>query len=421
MTSRMALKILLATLPLAGCISSPLVVINTCPLHHGLPEVKSSDSRNILVQERHRFMAIAHSQKEFDQITDNKNMTLLSAMTHVPGRILSMTSDEAALMKRSLPRVTLTPDQSIHLAIPVEQTAVTLPADGQIVPWGVGMVQANQAWTKATGLGVKVCIMDTGIQKNHPDLVNGISGGRNFTSNAKGEVDPDAWDDDNGHGTHVAGVIAAQNNNSGVVGIAPDAKLHIVKVLNTQGSGQISWIIDGVYECIHAGAQVINMSLGSFGDPNEINPLHEAIHAAKNRGIIMVAAAGNAGRSIQEIVPAGFTNDTIAVSALDEKLAFPPWTNYGLRDTDFTAPGVKILSTFLNSGYSEMSGTSMAAPHVSGIAALALSAKIKTLRGRDIGGSPSYQGAGLIDAWLTLTNSANESLPSSGQESGMPH
>ena len=157
----------------------------------------------------------------------------------------------------------------------------------QKLPWGINRIDAELA--NGTGLGITVCVVDTGIDKDHPDLQANIVGGRNFV--AKGTtVDSTKWDDDNGHGTHVAGTIAALDNTIGVVGVAPSASLLAAKVLNRQGSGYLSDVIAGVDYCVQNGAKVVSMSLGSSSD---VQVVHDAVDAAYASGALVVAAAGN--------------------------------------------------------------------------------------------------------------------------------
>ncbi len=235
----------------------------------------------------------------------------------------------------------------------------------QKLPWGVDKIDAELSAN--TGAGVKVCIVDTGIDKSHPDLQANILGGKNFV--AKGAtVDPNKWGDDNGHGTHVAGTIAALDNSIGVVGVAPQTSLLAAKVLNRQGSGYTSDVIAGIEYCVLNGAEVISMSLGSSSDTQT---LHDAVDAAYASGSLLVAAAGN-DYGGQVSYPAAY-DSVIAVSATDSNDNLASFSNIGPQ-VELAAPGVNVLSTWLGGGYNTISGTSMATPHVSGVAALAIQA-----------------------------------------------
>ena len=273
----------------------------------------------------------------------------------------------------------------------------------QTLPWGVNKIDAELS--NQTGAGVKVCVVDTGIDKTHPDLQANIAGGRNFV--AKGlTLDSTKWVDDNGHGTHVAGTIAAVNNNIGVVGVAPQASLLAAKVLNRQGSGYFSDIMAGIDWCTQSGAKVISMSLGSSSD---VQAFHDTVDAAYANGVLVVAAAGNDyGGPVS--YPAAY-DSVIAVSATDSNNNLASFSNVGPQ-VELAAPGVSVLSTWMGGGYNTISGTSMATPHVSGAAALAMQAnplmsnvEIRALlqsTADDLGavGRDNLFGYGLVDAEL---------------------
>jgi subtilisin family serine protease len=256
-------------------------------------------------------------------------------------------------------------------------------------------VQAPEAWQYSRGAGIKVCVVDTGIQKDHPDLAANIAGGRNFVRMG-GSVDKTKWNDDNGHGTHVSGTIAAIDNSIGVVGVAPLAKIYAVKVLDRNGSGYLSDVAAGIRECVIAGAHVISMSLGSSGDSSV---LHDAVIYAKNAGKVIVAAAGNESGPV--LYPAKYS-EVWAISAVDKNLKFASFSNFG-PEVDFAAPGVTVYSTVKGSGYAYFSGTSMATPHVAGIVALALSAQTNHVVSQTINGlSTDQQGYGFANAYLSV-------------------
>ena len=244
----------------------------------------------------------------------------------------------------------------------------------EVVPWGVDRIDAEWAWEDSTGNEIKVAVVDTGIDDDHPDLT--VAGGVNFVW-MKGRLDSTAWDDDNGHGTHVAGTIAGEDNTEGVIGVAPDASLYAVKVLNKRGSGSYSAIIAGIEWAISNDMNVISMSLsGTFNEPL----LEAACTSAMNSGIVVVAASGNAGATTLPY-PAAY-DSVISVGATSETDALASWSNQG-TGLDFVAPGVEILSTWKGGGYNTISGTSMACPHVSGTVALIL--QINTGWGEDSG------------------------------------
>lgn len=266
----------------------------------------------------------------------------------------------------------------------------------QVIPWGITAIQAPQAHAYNKGAGAVVCVVDTGIQTNHPDLLGQVVGGENFVIN-KGRINPEQFNDDNGHGTHVAGTIAALENSIGVVGVAPEAKLLAMKVLNRQGSGYISDVIEGMRACATKGAQIVSMSLGSASDSSL---LHEAVQDIVTAGLKIVAAAGNEASNVS--YPATYP-EVLAVSAVDSQGSFAYFSNFG-SEVDYAAPGVSVYSTTFGSRYATYSGTSMATPHVSGVMALAFSSESLGLKATDIGLSPQQQGLGFINALLTVTN-----------------
>ena len=278
----------------------------------------------------------------------------------------------------------------------IEEDATTHEAT-QTIPWGITAVRARDANKYNTGYGTLVCILDSGIDSDHPDLSTNILGGENFVV-MNGIIDPDQWDDDRGHGTHVAGTVAARSNSYGVVGVAPRAKLFAAKVLNSSGSGYVSDLVEGIASCIDNGADVINMSLSTSSNSTV---LRNAIETAYNAGVIVVAAAGNSNSSVA--YPAKYPQ-VIAVSAVDSSLKKASFSNYG-PEVDFAAPGVSVYSTYKGGTYARMSGTSMAAPHVAGVAALWVASGSEGLVGTKISGlSTYYQGQGLIDALKTVLN-----------------
>ncbi|MFJ5716363.1 S8 family peptidase [Neobacillus sp. NPDC093127] len=235
------------------------------------------------------------------------------------------------------------------------------------VPKGVELIQAPEVWGKTKGKGITIAILDTGCESSHPDLKDRIIGGRNFTKDDRS--DQTNYRDYNGHGTHVAGTMAATANNLGVVGVAPEANLLIVKVLDKHGSGQYEWIINGIYYAIEQQVDIISMSLGG---PADVLELHEAIKKAVASGILVVCAAGNEGDgrdSTDELSYPAAYNEVISVGATGLGRQISDFSNSN-EEVDLVAPGENILSTFLNGKYAKLSGTSMATPHVSGALAL---------------------------------------------------
>ncbi|WP_258831246.1 S8 family peptidase [Peribacillus frigoritolerans] len=235
------------------------------------------------------------------------------------------------------------------------------------VPKGIELIAAPKIWEKSKGKGITVAILDTGCDVNHPDLSERIIGGRNFTGDDNGN--PDVYTDYNGHGTHVAGTIAAVHNNTGVVGVAPEASLLILKVLDKNGSGQYDWIINGINYAVEQKANIISMSLGGSEDVSE---LHQAIQNAIAKQILVVCAAGNEGDGRDSTDELGYPacyNEVISVGAINLQRRSSEFSNSN-NEVDLVAPGEEILSTYLNGKYAKLSGTSMATPHISGALAL---------------------------------------------------
>jgi len=230
-----------------------------------------------------------------------------------------------------------------------------------IVDWGLQAIQAPAAWKITKGKGIKVGILDTGIDLNHPDLKDNIKAYQDFTKSPYGVLDRQ------GHGSHVAGIIAGVENGKGIIGVAPQAELYIAKVLGDNGSGSFESIINGLHWAIQQGVDIISMSLGCEIEPPE--EMHQAIKMAKNAGIILVAATGNENHYVDW---PGMYDETIAVSAMNEKHERAYFSNYGIKN-EIMAPGVNILSTYKDGGYARLSGTSMATPIISGSIALYLS------------------------------------------------
>lgn len=227
-------------------------------------------------------------------------------------------------------------------------------------PWGVVRVNAEGAWNRGIdGRGVKVAVVDTGIDCAHPDLAANCAGGYNAIDSGKPPMD------DNSHGTHVAGTIAGAKDGKGVVGVAPAARLYAVKVLDGDGGGSLTSIVKGIVWTGRNGIQVANMSLGS---PVGSVFMRLAVAYAKSKGVAIIAAAGNSGGSVG--YPAAY-EDTIAVAAADSDDKLAEFSSRG-KQVDFIAPGVDVESSVPGGKYDRYSGTSMATPHMTGLAALAI-------------------------------------------------
>jgi len=300
-----------------------------------------------------------------------------------------------------------------HPAVRYIEADEEVHALGQLVPWGVDRVFGAEdyvfpTWDDSTGAGIGVAVLDTGIDRNHEDLH--VAGGTNRLTGT------DDFADGEGHGTHVAGTIAALANTTGVVGVAPDADIYAVKVLNDSGSGTWSSVaagIDWVIEQNTTGQiiHIINMSLGGSTDSQT---LRDACDRAYATGILLVAAAGNEGNPSGKGDKVGYPakySSVIAVAASDQSDKRASFSSTGPA-VELIAPGVSILSTYPSNTLKYASGTSMASPHVAGAAALVWAANpgltnvqvrdILKLKAEDLGLLPTQQGNGLVRADLAV-------------------
>lgn len=235
-------------------------------------------------------------------------------------------------------------------------------------PYGVDMIKAKSIWGESQmGKGVKVAVIDSGCDIYHESLKNNIVGVRNFTD--EDGKNHNIVIDRVGHGTHVTGTIAANGGNNTIVGVAPNTQIYVLKAIDKTGSGKLSWVVNAIYYAIEQNVDIISMSLGM---PKSNEKLEKAVKEAINKNILVVCAAGNDGdgdsSDFEYSYPAAYV-DVISVGAVDKNGTPASFSNANLA-VDVVAPGVSILSTYPNNQFAILSGTSMAAPHVSGSLAL---------------------------------------------------
>ncbi|MDP3274714.1 MAG: S8 family peptidase [Deltaproteobacteria bacterium] len=308
----------------------------------------------------------------------------------------------------------------------IEMRATWTPNDPQLGDqWGMTRVHATQAWDRTCGRGVTVAVIDTGVAcENHGEFTRLMDlGGTRCRLGYNFVNDSDHANDDQGHGTHVAGTIAQTTNNGfGVAGLAHCATILPVKVLDERGRGSLADVADGIRFAADAGAQVINLSLGGG---RRVKVLEDAVAYARGRGAIVVCAAGNNGRYVESpgSEPGSFTVSALGPAADD--LAY--FSSRG-PEVDIAAPGVNILQqTICNRGrdrceqFASWSGTSMAAPHVAGVAALlvsvgvtnvdAIESMLRASAARPENGSTDKElyGAGVLDAGAAVRKAAEKS------------
>lgn len=266
------------------------------------------------------------------------------------GFIAALSESEAARLRKDENIEAIEPDRIIALS-----NCFTVVAP-RLVTWNIERIGYGN------GIGKRAWIIDTGIDFDHPDLNVDVSKSKSFIS---GVI---SADDENGHGTHVAGIIGAKNNTFGVLGVASGATLVSCRVLDKDGSGSLSNIIQAL-SYISANASpgdVVNMSVGDDDGISEI--LDRQVQSVASKGILFSIAAGNEHTDANKYSPGRASGPNIfTVTAIDSLDNFASFSNYGNDVVDYAMPGVKILSTYIGNKYAYMSGTSMAAPHMAGL------------------------------------------------------
>jgi hypothetical protein len=339
--------------------------------------------------------------------------------------VLSCTDEDIEILEASPCVTSVAPDSRLylqHLPDSVEEYPRHLQ-QSENIPYGITMVQADQVWDQGvTGSGIKVCVIDTGIDQDHEDFVTDRLTGLASSSYP--------WNSDGfGHGTHCSGTIAAARNNGGVVGVAPDAEIFTVRVFGDRGGWiYASGLLDAVYQCQAAGAKIVSMSMGGPGYSDSENLAYRKLF---EEGVLLIAAAGNFGDTTygtELMYPASY-DGVISVAAVDSNKAVTSFSQKNNR-VDLAAPGLKVLSTIPMrwGGYAYLSGTSMACPHVSGVAALLWSYKPSTTAAamlqsaEDLGssGHDNSYGHGLVSAMNALAALSSPSQVPSSQPSSSP-
>ncbi len=366
---------------------------------------------------------------------DNARVAVLISFRHTPGPSeQALVRSQGGAIKysyRLVPGIAASLPEKAVAALLASPGITRIEPDGQVRAidaeldhsWGVTRIGAGLVHTfPNTGAGIKVAIIDTGIDCSHPDLAANCRGGYDFVN---GDDDPM---DDHSHGTHVAGIIAARDDAAGVVGVAPDAELYALKILDASGSGDDSDLIAAMEWAITHSVQVVNLSLGTSADPGFL--VRQVFDKAATAGIVTVAAAGNSdffgliGDTVQW--PARYES-VIAVGATDSADSLAYYSSTG-PEVELAAPGNSIYSTVLNGQWASKSGTSMAAPHVAGTAALILAAGYADVRGRlaaaadDLGlpGRDTWYGYGLVDADEAAEPTGGPALPPVADFVGTP-
>ncbi|MWV38748.1 S8 family peptidase [Natrialba sp. INN-245] len=320
----------------------------------------------------------------------------------------------------------------LELLLPPDRSDCSTHPD-QRTSWGLERIGADEV--DADGSGVDIGVLDTGIQTDHCSLE--VAGGRNFTASGV----PSDYEDRHGHGTHVAGIAAAVDNDLGIVGTAPNANLHAVKVLDDDGQGRYSELIAGIDWCLSNDIEIISMSLGGT---EESATLAEAIEDAHAAGHLLLSAAGNEGNpgngscETETMTYPATHEDVLAVAAMDDDGRLASYSSVG-DAVDLLAPGTDVNSTFVGNEYAEASGTSMACPFVTGVAALVWGNREKDGPGSNEAVRRTLtetaepvlatceEGHGLVDARAALeadtdgdgSPTDDDSLASDGQDSGL--
>ena len=300
-------------------------------------------SASLFAEERSRYMVVMRHEAPATSLRLVANSAeaaehRVRRYEHAGSMSMDLTQAEAAELRRSANVESVEPVGLLWLQ---ELTASdeVLPAV-QTTPWGLAAIHAQDVWPVTRGKSVNVAVIDSGIDSKHPDLAHAYAGGTNIVDPAKPP------EDDFGHGTHVAGIIAAADNNIGIVGVAPDVKVWALKSFYQDGSGHddyvvaaLDWIIAKKLEV--GGPWVVNMSFGGLGTP----ALKKAVQRALDAGLILIASSGNTGDKSGLLLPAGYEG-VISVGAVDAQRQVAAFSTHGYG-LDMVGPGVEVMSTYL--------------------------------------------------------------------------
>lgn len=285
------------------------------------------------------------------------------------------------------------PEMDFSLIAPVEKYNMMPRSSGQLDGWHSDLLEIRNLLKTSTGAEINIAVLDTGIDDNHPDLIGKVVIKKDFT----GDERPPS-----GHGTHIAGEIAAIDNDFGAMGFTVETKLFDLRVLNSEDVGSAQWVANAIRFAVEMDAHIINMSLGSSDYSKNI---HDAIKYAISKDVLVVAAAGNSGA--EGVSYPGKLPEVLTVAAVDQTIGHPSWSSEG-KEVDICAPGVRIFSTLPGAEYGAWSGTSQATPLVSALCALLMSHNSLYYKNPEVlqkdlkgfakpQGDPTSFGAGLID------------------------
>jgi len=360
-----------------------------------------NNSRTEASPERVRVI-VTHVQGEDEEETKEIRKAVEKLIKDIDGRVIHR-YDIIPALAAEVPPDEIGTIEADPLVESVEMDGMAYALE-EVLPWGVDRVDAELVHPTNKGAGVKVAILDSGIDLDHPDL--NVVGDVTFVEGTT------SGDDTYGHGTRVAGIVAALDNDIGVIGVAPEVELYAVRVMMNGGGVLWSDAIAGINWSWKNGMHVINMS---FGSPNEPPPsYYNSIKQAYKKGVVLVAGAGNRGDLGLEdsvIYPAKYSQ-VIAVGATDDTDTRPADSSTG-PDLELVAPGVSIYSTAMGGGYGYMTGTSTSSPHAAGVAALLIASGVTDndeVRARlqqtahDLGnpGWDEEYGYGLVDAYQAV-------------------